>query len=109
MLKELEDLQRQAESELRNSKTEEEFLAVRTRYLGRKGILTKLLRNIGNIEPEKRPLIGNRCNEIKNALTEKIDNFLKAIASLKKDEILLHDRIDVTLPGRKPDMVKFIP
>ena len=57
MLKELEDLQRQAESELRNSKTEDDFLAVRTKYLGRKGILTKLLRNLGNIEPEKRPLI----------------------------------------------------
>jgi len=39
MLKELEELQRQAESELKKSKTEEEFLAVKTKYLGRKGIL----------------------------------------------------------------------
>ena len=101
MLKELEELQRQAESELRISKTEDEFLAVRTKYLGRKGILTKILRNLGNIEPEERPLIGNRCNEIKNTLTEKIENALKAIAKLKKDEVLLRNRIDVTLPGRK--------
>ena len=101
MLKELEDLQRQAESELHNSKTEEEFLAVRTKYLGRKGILTKLLRNLGNVELEKRPLIGNRCNEIKKILTEKIENSLKAVANLKKDEILLRDIIDITLPGRR--------
>jgi phenylalanyl-tRNA synthetase alpha chain len=101
MLKELEELQRQAESELRISKTEDEFLAVRTKYLGRKGLLTKILRNLGNIEPEERPLIGNRCNEIKNTLTEKIENALKTIAKLKKDEVLLRDRIDVTLPGRK--------
>ncbi|HYA14029.1 MAG TPA: phenylalanine--tRNA ligase subunit alpha, partial [Syntrophales bacterium] len=71
------------------------------KYLGRKGILTKILRNLGNIEPEKRPLIGNRCNEIKSNLAEKIENALKAIADLKNDEVLLHDRVDVTLPGRK--------
>ncbi len=101
MLKELEELQRQAESDLRISKTEEEFLAVRIKYLGRKGVLTKLLRNLGNVKPEDRPLIGNRCNEIKNTLADNIEKALKAITNLKKDEILLHDRIDVTLPGRK--------
>jgi phenylalanyl-tRNA synthetase alpha chain len=101
MLKELEELQRQAESDLSISKTEEEFLVVKTKYLGRKGSLTKLLRNLGNIKPEDRPLIGNRCNEIKNTLADKIEKALKAITNLKKDESLLHDRIDVTLPGRK--------
>jgi phenylalanyl-tRNA synthetase alpha chain len=101
MLKELEELQRQAESELKKSKTEEELLAVKTKYLGRKGILTKLLRGLGNIELEERPLVGNRCNEIKAALTTEIENALKARAALKKGEVLLRDRIDVTLPGRK--------
>ena len=101
MLKELEELQRQAESDLSISKTEEEYLVVKTKYLGRKGSLTKLLRNLGNIKPEDRPLIGNRCNEIKNTLADKIEKALKAITNLKKDESLLHDRIDVTLPGRK--------
>ncbi len=101
MLKELEELQRQAESEISIAKTEGEFLAARTKYLGRKGILTKFLRNLGNIDPEKRPLVGNRCNEIKDTLTEKLENALKAITTLKKEEALLRDSIDVTLPGRK--------
>jgi phenylalanyl-tRNA synthetase alpha chain len=100
MLKELEELQRQAESELQKSSTEEELLAVKTKYLGRKGILTKLLRGLGNIEPEIRPQVGNLSNEIKAALTVSIENALQARASLKKGEVLIHDRIDVTLPGR---------
>lgn len=91
----------QAESEISIAKTEGEFLAARTKYLGRKGILTKFLRNLGNIDPEKRPLVGNRCNEIKDTLTEKLENALKAITTLKKEEALLRDSIDVTLPGRK--------
>ncbi|MGD1152024.1 MAG: phenylalanine--tRNA ligase subunit alpha [Syntrophales bacterium] len=101
MLKELEELLEEAESELSKSNTEEELLAVRTKYLGRKGILTKLLRGLGNIGLEERPLIGNRCNEIKATLTVEIENALKARAALKKGEVLLRDRIDVTLPGRK--------
>ncbi|MGZ3579815.1 MAG: tRNA ligase subunit PheS family protein, partial [Syntrophales bacterium] len=101
MLKELEELQRQAESELQKSSTEEEFLAVRTKYLGRKGILTKLLRGLANIEPELRPQVGNLSNEIKAALTAAIENALNARASLKKGEVLIRDRTDVTLPGRK--------
>jgi len=109
MLKELEGLQKQVNAELLISKTEEEFLALRTKYLGRKGLLTGFLRNLGNVEPEKRPLVGNRCNEIKHALSEKIDTALSAIARLKQDDYLLRERIDVTLPGRKVRLGKLHP
>ena len=101
MIEELDDLQRKAEAELAVAGTEAEFLSIRTRYLGRKGLLTGVLRNIGQVEPEKRPLFGKRSNEIKEFLSEKIDKALEEIAVLKKDEVLLRDRIDVTLPGRR--------
>jgi phenylalanyl-tRNA synthetase alpha chain len=101
MIEELDDLQRKAEAELAVAGTEAEFLSIRTRYLGRKGLLTGVLRNIGQVEPEKRPLFGKRSNEIKELLSEKIEKALEEIAVLKKDEVLLRDRIDVTLPGRR--------
>ena len=65
MTGELTALREQAEAELRKAETEEELLTVRTRYLGRKGLLTGLLRNIGNVLPEERPEFGKRCNEVK--------------------------------------------
>jgi phenylalanyl-tRNA synthetase alpha chain len=101
MIEELDDLQRKAEAELAVAGTEAEFLSIRTRYLGRKGLLTGVLRNIGQVEPEKRPLFGKRSNEIKELLSEKIEKALEEITVLKKDEVLLRDRIDVTLPGRR--------
>ena len=101
MIEELDDLQRKAEAELADAGTEAEFLSVRTRYLGRKGLLTGVLRNIGQVEPEKRPLFGKRSNEIKELLSEKIEKALEEITVLKTDEVLLRDRIDVTLPGRR--------
>jgi len=100
MTDDLAALGQQAESELQNAKTEEELLSVRTRYLGRKGILTGLLRNIGQVPPDERPEFGRRCNEFKERLSARIDRILSEMASAKRNESLLTERIDVTLPGR---------
>jgi phenylalanyl-tRNA synthetase alpha chain len=100
MTGELEVLQEQAEAELRKAGTEEELLTVSTRYLGRKGLLTGLLRNIGKVTPAERPGFGKRCNEIKEDLSARIDQLLTEMASSKRKDDLLRERMDVTLPGR---------
>lgn len=100
MTGELTALREAAEAELRKAGTEEELQAVRTRYLGRKGLLTGLLRNIGNVNPAERPEFGKRCNEIKEDLSARIDRLLAGMALKKREEALLRERIDVTLPGR---------
>jgi phenylalanyl-tRNA synthetase alpha chain len=100
MTGELRDLREQAETELRQAGTEEAFQSIRTRYLGRKGLLTGLLRNIARVAPEDRPQFGKECNEVKEELSARIDEHLAGLASSNKDEVLLRERIDVTLPGR---------
>ncbi len=100
MTGDLERLQQDAEAELSAAKTEEELLAVRTKYLGRKGILTGLLRNVAAIPPEDRPAYGKRCNEIKNVLSEKIEKALLEMSARKKSGELLRETLDITLPGR---------
>ena len=100
MTGELEALREQAEVELRKAGTEEELLAIRTRYLGRKGLLTGLLRNIANVPSEARPQFGKDCNEVKEDLSARIDGILAGMVSARKEAALLSERIDVTLPGR---------
>ena len=100
MMEQLEALQRDAEAELGAARTEEDLLAVKTRYLGRKGLLTGLLRNIGQVEPDIRPLFGKRSNEIKEVLSGMIEQALETITALKKEQSLQSEKIDVTLPGR---------
>ena len=100
MTGELKVLREQAEAELRQAGTEEAFQSIRTRYLGRKGLLTGLLRNIANVAPGERPQFGKECNEVKEELSARIDELLAGLASSNKGEILLRERIDVTLPGR---------
>jgi phenylalanyl-tRNA synthetase alpha chain len=100
MTAELAALREQAEAELRKAETEEELLAVRTRYLGRKGLLTGLLRNISSVPPEERPEFGTRCNEIKESLSARIDQLIAGREASRREEVLLRERIDVSLPGR---------
>jgi phenylalanyl-tRNA synthetase alpha chain len=109
MINELEGLYGNAITELNRAETEETLLSIKTRYLGRKGLLTGLLRNISQVPPEERPLFGKRSNEIKDILAEVIDKALQRLASNKREEALLREKIDVTLPGRAIRMGKLHP
>lgn len=100
MREDLVGLQREAEVQLNSAKSKEEILEIRTQYLGRNGYLTALLRKIGSVSPQQRPLLGKLANEIKETLSIKIENTLEKISLQGKYEALLHEKIDVTLPGR---------
>ena len=100
MIGELQQLEKDALAELATATLEEQLLAVRTKYLGRKGLLTGLLRNIAGLTGEEKALFGKRCNEVKESLTSKIEDALKLQLSRKKEDSLLKEKIDVTLPGR---------
>src|SRR5208337_46202 len=73
MISELQQLEKDALAELETAKTEDQFSDIRIKYLGRKGLLTGLLRNIAQVPEAEKPLFGKLCNELKNLLNEKID------------------------------------
>ncbi len=96
----LEDLRNTADAAIRSAATREEFLDIKTRYLGRKGFLTDLLRGLKDVPPEEKPRLGKLSNDIKNTLLEKIEKGLEGVEAGEKDRTLREERIDVTLPGR---------
>jgi phenylalanyl-tRNA synthetase alpha chain len=100
MIHDLEELRLKAVAELNQAETEEALLSIKTRYLGRKGLLTGLLRNVSQAPPEEKPLFGKRSNEIKQILTGAIDEALQRLSLKKREQALLLEKIDVTLPGR---------
>jgi phenylalanyl-tRNA synthetase alpha chain len=100
MTGELETLRKQADDELLKAETEAELQILRTRYLGRKGLITGLLRNIARVLPADRALFGKECNELKDEISARIDTMLADIAVSEKRKALSSERIDVTLPGR---------
>ena len=100
MNKGLEELQKKASAELNSARSREEILAIKTKFLGRKGLLTQFLRKLKDVSAEERPLLGKLSNVIKDALSTQIEVLLRDIDVVRKDEVLQEENIDVTLPGR---------
>lgn len=73
---------------------------LRVKYLGKKGALTEILRGMGSLSAEERPVIGQVANDVRTAIetviAEKSDVFAKA----ETERRLATETIDVTLPGR---------
>jgi phenylalanyl-tRNA synthetase alpha chain len=97
-------LQELALSELASVTGEEELQSLKVRFLGKKGELTAIMKGIGSLTPEERPLIGQVVNSVRDRLEAAFEErsiFLKE--QLKKDK-LKNEKIDVTLPGRRSSM-----
>lgn len=74
---------------------------VRVKYLGKKGELTTILRSMGGLSKEERPIVGKLVNEIKAELEAKIEEVAKAIKEKEREAKLASEVIDISLPGRK--------
>jgi phenylalanyl-tRNA synthetase alpha chain len=100
MIEDLQKMEKNALAELENASQEDQILTIRTKYLGRKGLLTGFLRNIAQLPETERPLFGKKCNEVKELLNTRIEEILQRQAYQKKTDIISKEKIDVTLPGR---------
>jgi len=75
--------------------------ALRVKYLGKKGELTAILKQMGGLSAEERPIIGQVANEVREALTEAIAARQAELAELALTARLAEEAVDVTIPGKK--------
>lgn len=105
----LEKIELAAKAELEKITEAADLEALRIKFLGKKGELTAILKQMAGLSAEERPIIGQLANrvrsDIEEAVTEKAAQ-LKAAASERK---LREERIDVTLPGKAPKLGKLHP
>ena len=101
MKKRLEEIRAASLKAIENVAESSELEALRIKYLGKKGELTAVLKQMGGLSAEERPVIGQMANEIR----EKIEESISAKTAKLKDELLerkLRDEtIVVTIPGYK--------
>jgi len=81
-----------------------ELEQLRVDYLGKKGQLTGLLKNLGTLSPEDRPKAGALINEVKQELTGLLNARKDDLEQQALSEKLAAERVDVTLPGRRVDV-----
>ena len=101
MKQELEAIRQRAISELEAAKGQQELETLRVKYLGKKGEVTAILKKMGSLSAEERPVIGQLANEVRTMIEDEIT---KRAAELKEailQERLKNEALDVTLPGRQ--------
>lgn len=74
---------------------------IRVRFLGRKGELTGLMKGLGALSAEERPVVGQLVNTIKDEIESCFESALAAARQQEIQQRLQSERIDVTLPGRR--------
>lgn len=100
MRNQLEQIRSNAKVALAEITLVSELEEFRVKFLGKKGELTGVLRGMGALSAEERPIIGQLANEIRTYLEEQID--LKRNELIKKERLvrLAEESLDVTIPGK---------
>jgi phenylalanyl-tRNA synthetase alpha chain len=90
-----------AREDIARAATPRDLDEVRVKYLGKRGVLTQLLRAIPGLSPEERPVVGREANEAKAGLESDLASRQTVLESAERRARLAADRPDLTLPGRR--------
>ncbi|SES76299.1 phenylalanine--tRNA ligase subunit alpha [Anaerobranca gottschalkii] len=82
----------------------EELEGYKVQYLGKKGELTGILRGMGSLAPEERPIIGQIANEVKEQIQRAIEEKIFILEEKLLEDRLQRETIDISLPGLKREI-----
>ncbi len=88
-----------AKKDISGAASLEELKQIQVRYLGKKGEITAVLRGMGSLPPDERPVVGSLANRVRDELAELLasrEEGMKVEARLKS---IAAEKIDVTMPG----------
>ncbi len=100
MRKQLEEILSRAMADLAAAGDENELKSVQVAYLGKKGALTSILRGMGALSAEERPVIGALANDVRTQIDDALQAKLDTIRAAALEHKLQNERLDVTLPSR---------
>ncbi len=109
LVQELTQLQQDALAALAQTTSTAATEAWYADYLGRKGKMTAILRGVGQLDAAERPLVGKTANEVKVVLEAALQERQAAMNQAEMESALAAEGIDVTLPGRQPQLGKLHP
>jgi phenylalanyl-tRNA synthetase alpha chain len=93
-------IQRDTLEQIRKSNELKELESIRVKVMGKKGELTLLLRAMGQLSPEERPIFGKVANEVRESINQALEQAKGQIFQAKQRERLSAETLDVTIPGK---------
>lgn len=99
--REIVELRSKFLSELKSIESTKEIENLKVLYLGKKGPVQALMRNLKDATNEERPLFGKLINDLKQELSAHLENTHSRLFREEQNRRLESERIDITLPGKK--------
>ena len=99
MKEQLANIRAQALAALDGAQDSAALDALRVKYLGKKGELTAVLKQMGKLSPEERPAMGALANEVRAALENALDRRSQQLEEQALERRLADEKVDVTIPG----------
>ncbi|MBQ5344380.1 MAG: phenylalanine--tRNA ligase subunit alpha, partial [Acidaminococcaceae bacterium] len=96
------ELKEKALADLEAAASSQELQDLKVKYLGRKGPMTEILRGMGKVPAEDRPKIGEIVNQVKQTLEQCLKDRTEILRAEALKAKIANDKVDITLPGRKP-------
>lgn len=109
MKQQLENIENAAMAEASSSDSIKSLDELRIKYLGKKGELTAILKQMGKLSAEERPIIGQLANKVRQDIEEAITGKMSALKAKEKERKMAAESIDITLPGKKQCIGKLHP
>lgn len=100
MKEQLLKLKEAALEEIKAVSAIDELDSIKVKYSGKKGELTKLLKGMGKLSAEERPVMGKVANEVRELIETKINEKRTALKKIEQEAKLQSEVIDVTMPGK---------
>ena len=97
----LEKLRAESAAAIAEAADAEALEALRVKYLGKKGELTAILKQMGKLSAEERPVIGQLANSVRAELESELESRKAALAEAALEIQLEAEALDVTLPGKR--------
>ena len=104
MKEQLEAIRTQALESIAGTQAGAELEALRVKYLGKKGELTAVLKQMGGLSAELRPIMGQMANEVRAAVEKAIESQSAILAEKALEAKLEAETVDVTIPGKKVEL-----
>jgi len=104
MKQQLENIRQQALASLDAAATPAELEELRVKWLGKKGELTAVLKMMGKLSAEERPVMGQMANSVRAEIEAKLDEAKASIGAKVLEAKLAAEAIDVTIPGEEVNL-----
>lgn len=99
MKQQLENIKAQAVEMVAGAQDRAELDAIRVKFLGKKGELTAILKQMGKLSPEERPVMGQLANEVRSEIEALIADATEKVKKIEMEKALAKETLDVTIPG----------